>query len=135
MQRLKKNYQSKNLCIKIQTVSAFFDITKVSDIRCKNPDVNTTQEVCHVIYIFFGSFRKGITVPSFIMLDMGFLSTPPPPHSLSNPERPILNWVKAFAWNYNYLYFLDLKKLSILLRLQVPAKQTTVTEPLYLAET
>ena len=55
------------------------------------------------------------------------------PQSVSNPERSILNRVKAFVWNY--LYFLNLIKLSILLRLQIPAKQTTVTEPLYLAAT
>ena len=36
-------------------ISVFFDITKVSDFRCKNADVSTTQEMCHVIYIFFGS--------------------------------------------------------------------------------
>ena len=36
-------------------ISVFFDITKVSDFGCKNADVSTTQEVCHMIYIFFGS--------------------------------------------------------------------------------
>ena len=29
------------------------DIAKFADFRWKNADVNTTQEVCHVIYIFF----------------------------------------------------------------------------------
>ena len=42
---------------------------------------------------------------------------------------------KAFVWNYNYLYLLDLKKFSISLHLQIPAKQTTGAKPLYLAAT
>ena len=40
----------------MQSISLLLDITKVSDFWCKNADVSTTQEVHHVIYIFFGSF-------------------------------------------------------------------------------
>ena len=40
----------------MQSISVFPDITKVADFRRKNADVNRTQGVCHVIYIFFGSF-------------------------------------------------------------------------------
>ena len=36
-------------------ISVFFDTTKVSDFRCKNADVSTTQKVCHVIHMFFVS--------------------------------------------------------------------------------
>ena len=39
----------------MQSVSVFLDIAKFSDFRGVNADVNKTQGVCHVIYIFFGS--------------------------------------------------------------------------------
>ena len=39
----------------MQPMSAFLDITKVADFWRKNADVNRTQEVCHLIYIFFRS--------------------------------------------------------------------------------
>ena len=37
------------------SISVFLDITKIADFRLKNADVNRTQGVWHVIYIFFGS--------------------------------------------------------------------------------
>ena len=39
----------------MQSISVFLDITKVSDFLWKNTDVCGTQEMCHVIYIFFVS--------------------------------------------------------------------------------
>ena len=39
----------------MQSISGFPDITKTDDFRRKNADVSRTQEVCHVIYVFFGS--------------------------------------------------------------------------------
>ena len=37
----------------MQSVSVFLDIAKFSDFRGVNADVNKTQGVCHMIYIFF----------------------------------------------------------------------------------
>ena len=37
------------------TIFVFLDIAKFADLRSKNPDVNKTQGVCHVIHISFGS--------------------------------------------------------------------------------
>ena len=39
----------------MQSVSVFLHITKVPDFPRKIADVSRTQEVSHVIYIFFGS--------------------------------------------------------------------------------
>ena len=39
----------------MQSISVFLDMTKFTDFRLKNADVNRTQGVCHVIHIFFGS--------------------------------------------------------------------------------
>ena len=39
----------------MQSISVFFDITKIADFWWKNADVSRTQGVCHVIYIFLGS--------------------------------------------------------------------------------
>ena len=39
----------------MESVSAFIDITKFYDFQWKNADVSRSQEVCHVIQIFFGS--------------------------------------------------------------------------------
>ena len=36
-------------------LSVFLDTKEVIDFRWKNADVSRTQEVCHVIYIYFGS--------------------------------------------------------------------------------
>ena len=50
----------KKLCIKMQSISVFLDITKVTDFRLKNTDVSRTQVVRHVVYIFFeSSLGKG----------------------------------------------------------------------------
>ena len=39
----------------MQSRAVFLDIAKVADFRWKNADVSRTQNVCHVIYFFFGS--------------------------------------------------------------------------------
>ena len=39
----------------MQSVSVFFDITKVSDFRRKIADVSNPQAAYHMIYMFFGS--------------------------------------------------------------------------------
>ena len=44
-----------NLCIKMQFVFVFPDVTKFSDFQRKNADVSRTQEVRQVIYMFFES--------------------------------------------------------------------------------
>ena len=40
----------------MQSLPVFFDILKVADFWLIKADVSRTQEVCHVIYVFFGSF-------------------------------------------------------------------------------
>ena len=37
------------------SVFVFLDIAKFADFRSKNTDVSRTQEVSHMIHIFFGS--------------------------------------------------------------------------------
>ena len=44
------------LRIKIKSLPVFLDITKVAYFRWKNADVSWTQEVCHVIHMFFGCY-------------------------------------------------------------------------------
>ena len=39
----------------IKSLSVYLIITKVTDFYWKNVDVSRTQNVCHVIYIFFRS--------------------------------------------------------------------------------
>ena len=39
----------------MQSISVFLDIEKFAEFRQKNADVSRTQEVYHVIHIFFGS--------------------------------------------------------------------------------
>ena len=77
-------------------ISVFLDIAKFADFLLKNADVSRTQVVCHVIHIsFWIFFRKGITVPSFIILGCltdfregrGFLPTPPTPTSVNSLEK------------------------------------------------
>ena len=52
----KKLYKKlQKLCIKMQSIPVFPDMTKVADFRWKNADVSRTQKVYHVIYLFFGS--------------------------------------------------------------------------------
>ena len=40
----------------MQSIPVFLDITKVADFRWKNGVVSRTHGVCHMIYIFLGSF-------------------------------------------------------------------------------
>ena len=39
----------------MQSISVFFDITRIGDFRWKNANVSKTQRVRYVIFIFFGS--------------------------------------------------------------------------------
>ena len=39
--------------IEMHSLSVFLNITKVADFWLKNAGASRTQEVCHVIYIFF----------------------------------------------------------------------------------
>ena len=39
----------------MQSISVFLDIAKFADFRRKNADVSRTQEVRHVIHMFFRS--------------------------------------------------------------------------------
>ena len=39
----------------MQPKPVFPDILKIADFWCKSADVSIIQEVCHVIYLFFGS--------------------------------------------------------------------------------
>ena len=48
------------LCIKVKSISVFLDITKVVDFRLKSADVSTNQEVCRMIYVFFGSSLRKV---------------------------------------------------------------------------
>ena len=60
--QLPKNKSVKNqkLCIKMQSMFVFLDITKFADFRGKNADVSRTQGVCHVIHMFFGSYLSKV---------------------------------------------------------------------------
>ena len=40
----------------MKPIFLFLDIAKFGDFQWKNADATTTQGVCHVTYIFFGSF-------------------------------------------------------------------------------
>ena len=40
----------------VQSIFLFLDITKVADFWWKNADISRSQGVCHMIYIFFGTF-------------------------------------------------------------------------------
>ena len=41
------------LSLKMQFISVFLDIAKFANFRCRNADVSKTQDMFHVIYIFF----------------------------------------------------------------------------------
>ena len=53
--RLEKSENNLKLCIKMQSISVFLEVTKVVAFLGKNADVSRTQEVYHVVYMFFGS--------------------------------------------------------------------------------
>ena len=40
----------------MQSIPVFPDILKNADFWWKNTDASRTQGVCHVIYVFFGSY-------------------------------------------------------------------------------
>ena len=50
-----KKLKELKVCIKMQCISVFLDITKADNFQLKNVDVSRTQGVCHVIYMFFGT--------------------------------------------------------------------------------
>ena len=52
---IKTTFKKTHKISKELDISVFLDITKVVDFQWKNVDVSRTQEVCHVIYILFGS--------------------------------------------------------------------------------
>ena len=56
------------LCIKMQSISVIFNITKVAYFWLKNVDTSRTKGVCHLIFIFWIFFTWGMTVPSFIFV-------------------------------------------------------------------
>ena len=41
----------------MRSITVFVDITKVAYFWLKNADVNGTEGVCHMIYIYFLSLR------------------------------------------------------------------------------
>ena len=43
------------ICFEMQFMSLLLDITKDADFWWRNADVNRTQGVCQVLYMFFGS--------------------------------------------------------------------------------
>ena len=47
---VKKNQNNSKICIKMQSISGFLDVTKVLISREKNT-VSRTQGVCYVIYL------------------------------------------------------------------------------------
>ena len=47
---VKKNQSNSKICIKMQSISGFLDVTKVLISREKNT-VSRTQGVCYVIYL------------------------------------------------------------------------------------
>ena len=40
----------------MQSIPVFVDIAKFANFQWKNADVSRTQGVCHMIYVFFGSY-------------------------------------------------------------------------------
>ena len=54
-QKFKKIYK---LCIKMQFLYAFLDITKVASFWSKNADAGRAKLVCHVIFIIFLIFFR-----------------------------------------------------------------------------
>ena len=110
----------------MQSITVFFDITKVADFQWRNADVSRAQEACHVNYIFFGSF---LGVQSFIIAEYvwqilwrGAFATPSLPHSsVSTSKKPILNRVNnrsvkiSFQKTY-FLYFMGTNSLRTLFK-------------------
>ena len=44
--------------MKMESMSVFFDIAKYGDFWWKNADASRTQQVCHVIHIYFFIFFR-----------------------------------------------------------------------------
>ena len=44
----------------MQSIPVFSDILKLADFRWKNADVSRAQGVCHVIYVFCGSYLGNV---------------------------------------------------------------------------
>ena len=52
----------------MQSICVFLDIAKFANFQRKIADISRTQRVYHVIHIVLNVFRKGITVPIFIIV-------------------------------------------------------------------
>ena len=53
----------------MQSLSAFFDITKVADFPWKNADVTRIQvDESRDLYIFWIFFKQGVTVSSLVTI-------------------------------------------------------------------
>ena len=110
----------------MQSITVFFDITKVADFRWRNADVSRAQEACHENYIFFGS---SLGAQSFIIAEYvwqilwrGAFATPSLPNSsVSTSKKPILNRVNnrsvkiSFQKTY-FLYFIGTNLLRTLFK-------------------
>ena len=51
----------------MQSISVFLGIKNLLISGEEKADITSTQEVCHVIYIFLDLLRKGITMSNFII--------------------------------------------------------------------
>ena len=54
--KIQKKLKELEICIKMQSIPVFPDVTKIADFQWKNADVSRIQAVCHMIYMLFGSF-------------------------------------------------------------------------------
>ena len=50
-----KELKNQKLCIKVESVSAYLDVTEITNFWRKNADLSRTKGVCRMIYMFFGS--------------------------------------------------------------------------------
>ena len=53
--KTQKKWKELETIIKVRCISVSLDLMKVADFQWKNADSTRTQEMCHVIYKFFGS--------------------------------------------------------------------------------
>ena len=86
----------------MQSISVFLEVTKVIAFLGKNADVSRTQEVYHVVYMFFGSSLCKLQLCLVLSLQdetncvtnfrkEAFLPRPLPSHPWAALEKPILN--------------------------------------------
>ena len=90
----------------MQSISVFLEIAKFADFQWRYPDVSRTQEMCHMIHIFFGFSLEvkcnsakfhycRIYVTDF--REGAFLAT----HPWVAPKRSILKRVKSKPFKTN----------------------------------